>query len=217
MKRVLLLLCIIFIAGLIICTGCGDTAMEEKTGDDYIGEDAGSYEEAVVGGGCFWGMEAVFEKLKGVKAVESGYAGGTVKSPTYEEVSAGDTGHAEVIRIKYDPEVISYRKLLEVFFYIHDPTTPDRQGNDRGSQYRSIILYEGESQEQTAMKLIEELEEGKVYGDPIVTEVKPLDTFYLAEDYHQDYYAGNEGGSYCQLVISPKIERLQERFRELLK
>ncbi|MEA2015593.1 MAG: peptide-methionine (S)-S-oxide reductase MsrA [Actinomycetota bacterium] len=188
---------------------------EDKTG--YRENDIGNYNEAVIGGGCFWGMEAVFELLKGVESVESGYAGGTVENPTYEEVSAGATGHAEVIRIKYDPEVISCRKLLEVFFYMHDPTTKDRQGNDRGSQYRSIILYGSESQEQIAMELIEELEESNVYSGPIVTEIKPLYVFYPAEDYHQDYFGCNEGNSYCQQAIVPKLDKLKERFGDILK
>lgn len=176
-----------------------------------------NYEEAVVGGGCFWGIEAIFEKLKGVKNVESGYAGGTVENPTYEQVCSGNTGHAEVVRITYDPGIISYRQLLEVFFNIHDPTTPDSQGNDVGSQYRSIILFESPEQELTARELIEELEEKEAYSSPIVTEVKPLEIFYPAEDYHQDYYNCNESKSYCQLVISPKIEKMRAGFGELLK
>lgn len=176
-----------------------------------------NYEKAVVGGGCFWGIEAIFEELKGVKSAESGYAGGTVENPSYEQVCSGNTGHAEVVRITYDPEIISYRQLLEVFFNIHDPTTPDSQGNDVGSQYRSIILFESPEQELTAKELIEELEEKGAYSSPIVTEVKSLDVFYRAEDYHQDYYESNYDQSYCQFMISPKIEKIREEFGELLK
>ena len=176
-----------------------------------------SYEEAVVGGGCFWSLEAIFEQLKGVKSVESGYAGGSVENPTYEEVCSGNTGHAEVVRITYDPEIISYRQLLEVFFYIHDPTTLNSQGNDLGSQYRSTILFESPEQEQTARGLIKELQKQKVYDDPIVTEVKPLNVFYLAEDYHQSYYEKNNIQPYCQSVISPKVKKFCDKFGDLLK
>ncbi len=214
MKKFLMLVCIIiFIAGLSASLGCNDMEVEEKTDGAAQEEDTGSkdYEEAVVGGGCFWGIEAVFEQLKGVKTVESGYAGGSFENPTYEEVCSGKTGHAEVVRILYNPEIISYRKLLEVFFYIHDPTSLNSQGNDVGSQYRSVILFGDLEQEQTAKGLIEELEGQEVYNDPIVTEVKALDAFYLAEDYHQSFYTKNE------LAISPKLEILRDKFGELLK
>ncbi len=176
-----------------------------------------SYKAAVFGGGCFWCLEAIFKQLRGVKSVESGYTGGPVENPTYKQVCSGDTGHAEVVRITYDPEVISYRQLLEVFFYIHDPTTLNRQGNDVGSQYRSVILFKGQEQEQTAKELIEELEKQKLYDGFIVTEVKPLDTFYPAKDYHQSYYENNIDQPYCQLVISPEIKKLRDKFSDLLK
>lgn len=215
MKKTLMLVCIIiiFIAGLSVGPGCSDMEVEEKADGNVQEEDTGNkdYEEAVVGGGCFWGIEAVFEQLKGVKTVESGYAGGSVENPTYEEVCSGKTGHAEVVRIRYDPEIISYRKLLEVFFYIHDPTSLNSQGNDVGAQYRSVILFGDREQEQTAKGLINELEEQEIYNDPIVTEVKALEAFYLAEDYHQSFYTKNE------IAISPKLEILRDKFGELLK
>ncbi len=221
MKKILMFIfiVIILITGLSISTGCSNMKTEEKTEEITPAEDIENknYEEAVVGGGCFWGIEAIFEQLKGVKSVESGYAGGSVENPTYEEVCSGNTGHAEVVRITYNPEIISYRQLLEVFFYIHDPTTLNRQGNDSGSQYRSIILFENLEQEQKAMGLIEELERQELYDDPITTEVKPLDTFYLAEEYHQSYYEKNNIQPYCQSVISPKVKKFSGKFGDLLK
>ncbi|MGM0365207.1 MAG: peptide-methionine (S)-S-oxide reductase MsrA [Actinomycetota bacterium] len=190
---------------------------EGKTNSYGSNEDNNGYESAVIGGGCFWCLEAIFEQLKGVKEVVSGYAGGSVENPTYSQVCSGNTGHAEVIRVTYDPKIIGYRKLLEVFFYIHDPTTLNRQGNDVGEQYRSIILFNGLQQEEIAKELISKLEEQNVYEDKIVTELKPLETFYMAEDYHQDYYEKNPSQGYCQVVISPKLGKFQEKFSELLK
>ncbi len=192
--------------------------MEEEK-KDVTGEDTidNGHEIAVLGGGCFWCLESIFDQIKGVKSAESGYAGGTVKNPTYQQVCSGSTGHAEVVRIAYDKDIITYRDLLEVFFYIHDPTTLNRQGNDVGSQYRSIILYKNQEQEKIAKEVIEELEEQNIYDDPIVTEVEPLDAFYLAEDYHQNYYENNRGQGYCQMVISPKIGKFKEKFSDLLK
>lgn len=174
-------------------------------------------EVAVFGGGCFWCTEAVFKMLKGVVSVASGYAGGTKSNPTYEEVCTGKTGHAEVIEIEYDPSQISYRDLLTIFFAAHDPTTPNRQGNDAGPQYRSIILYANERQKRDAETFIEELNASHPEGKPVVTEVQPLDRFYPAEDYHRDYFAKNPASSYCQLVINPKLEKVQQKFTELLK
>lgn len=173
---------------------------------------------AVFGGGCFWCTEAVYEELKGVISVMSGYAGGATGSPqappTYAEVSSGKTGHAEVIKIEYDPAKISYDDLLTVFFYMHDPTTLNRQGADVGTQYRSIILYANEEQKREAEDFIKKLNED---GEKVVTELKPLGEFYEAEDYHQDFYKNNSDKPYCQLVINPKIDKLKERFSELLK
>ena len=171
---------------------------------------------AVVGGGCFWCLEAVFQEVRGVSSVQSGYAGGHVENPTYKEVCSGTTGHAEVVRVTYDPSVVSYRELLEVFFAVHDPTTPDRQGADVGPQYRSIILYADEAQERTARELLAELDEEGPWDDPIVTELKPLDVFHPAEAAHDDYFRRNPYQPYCQAVISPKVSKFRERFRGTL-
>jgi len=169
---------------------------------------------AVFGGGCFWCTEAIFEKLKGVISVMPGYAGGATKNPTYENVSTGNTGHAEVIRIEYEPEQILYSDLLTVFFATHDPTTPNRQGADVGTQYRSVIFYTTEGQKKDAVNYIKKLNESEPKA---ITEIKPLDTFYEAEEYHRKYYANNTSAPYCQTVINPKIEKLKSRFHELLK
>lgn len=172
---------------------------------------------ATLAGGCFWCLEAVYDELKGVKRVVSGYAGGDVPDPSYEQVCTGNTGHAEVVQIEYDPDVVSYRDLLEVFFTIHDPTQLNRQGADVGTQYRSAIFYHDEDQKQAAEKIIGELEDDQVYAKPIVTEVTPLDTFYPAEDYHQDYYANNPTQPYCMVVVSPKLAKFRKKFAEMRK
>jgi methionine-S-sulfoxide reductase len=174
-------------------------------------------ETTVFGGGCFWCLEAVFEKLKGVKSVVSGYAGGTKENPTYEEVCSGKTGHAEVVKIEYDPEIISFTELLTVFFAVHDPTTLNCQGADAGTQYRSVILYSGDLQKAEAEKFIEKLSAEKVFDQPIVTEIKPLENFYPAENYHQQYFQYNKQKPYCQFHISPKVAKLREKFGELMK
>ncbi len=174
-------------------------------------------ETATLGGGCFWCLEAVFERLRGVASVTSGYAGGHVADPTYRQVCAGTTGHAEVVRVAFDPEVLGYRRLLDVFFGTHDPTTPDRQGADRGPQYRSIILYESDAQREVAESVIAELEAEGVFPDPIVTELAPLEAFYRAEEYHQDYYRDNPGQGYCRVVIDPKIAKLRAGYADLLE
>ena len=161
-------------------------------------------EIATLGGGCFWCTEAVFQMLPGVKSVASGYAGGTKENPTYKDVCAGDTGHAEVIQIEYDPKVVSYEKLLETFWEAHDPTTLNRQGNDHGTQYRSIILYSSEAQRSAAEK--SKAEAQKALGKPIVTEIVPLKKFYKAEGYHQDYYRDNSNQPYCRMIIRPNVE-----------
>jgi peptide-methionine (S)-S-oxide reductase len=164
---------------------------------------------ATFGGGCFWCLEAGFDLLRGIQDVESGYAGGHAGSPTYEEVCTGTTGHAEVIRVTYDPTVIAYRDLLEVFFSMHDPTTPDRQGNDVGPQYRSIILHESDQQKREAEEFIDRLTRESVWGRPIVTQVVPLEVFYPAEEYHRDYFARNSQQPYCQAVIAPKVAKMR--------
>jgi peptide-methionine (S)-S-oxide reductase len=172
---------------------------------------------AVFGGGCFWCTEAVFTALKGVLSVMPGYSGGHVVDPTYEQVSGGGTGHAEVIRFEYDPSVIRYESLLNVFFATHDPTTVNRQGNDIGPQYRSVIFYADTAQKEAAERFIAELNSSDEKGAPIVTTVEPLGAFYPAEDYHRQYYEHHKDASYCQLVINPKLEKVQEKFSELLK
>jgi peptide-methionine (S)-S-oxide reductase len=172
---------------------------------------------AILGGGCFWCLEAYFEELAGVRRVESGYAGGVVADPTYKQVCSGATGHAEVVQLTYDPRRISYEEILTVFFGTHDPTTLNRQGADVGTQYRSIILYADEEQRRAAEALIRELEREKVFPQPIVTELAPLEAFYPAEEHHQEYFARNPQQPYCQFVIAPKLEKLRQRFADKLK
>jgi peptide-methionine (S)-S-oxide reductase len=172
---------------------------------------------AVFGGGCFWCTEAVFEELRGVQSLVSGYAGSTVKNPTYEQVCGGRTGHAEVIRIEFDPSQISFKDLLTVFFATHDPTTLNRQGNDVGTQYRSAILYADDQQKREAESFIKELEAAKTFTSPIVTTLEPLTEFYEAEKYHQKYYANNPYQPYCQYMIPPKLNKLHKQFRKLLR
>jgi peptide-methionine (S)-S-oxide reductase len=172
---------------------------------------------AILGGGCFWCMEAVFEQLEGVESVVSGYAGGTVPNPSYEQVCTGTTGHAEVVQISFNPERISYRELLEVFFTIHDPTTLNRQGADVGTQYRSVIFYHTPEQEKAAREVIGELEISGVWENPIVTEVEEYREFYRAEDYHQHYYEWNSAQPYCQAVITPKLAKLRQKWLDKLK
>ncbi len=174
-------------------------------------------ESIILGGGCFWCLEAAFSKLKGVIKTTPGYAGGNLENPAYQQVCSGSTGHTEVIKVDYDSNVISISDLLEVFFSIHDPTTPNRQGSDLGTQYRSIILYKNNEQKEVAEQFIKELSENEIFSRPIVTEVKPLDTFYGAEEYHKDYYVKNPSQPYCQVVISPKIAKMREKFSHLTK
>jgi len=172
---------------------------------------------ATLGGGCFWCIEAVFDELRGVEQVESGYAGGTVANPTYRQVCTGTTGHAEVVQIIFDPKVISYQQILQVFFSVHDPTTLNRQGADVGTQYRSVIFYHNEAQKTIAEQVIKEIEAAKIWDGPIVTEVVPFQAFYRAEDYHQEYFRNNGEQPYCSLVIAPKVTKFRQRFREMLK
>jgi len=174
-------------------------------------------ETATLGGGCFWCIEAAYQEVDGVQSVQSGYAGGHVPSPTYRQVCTGDTGHAEVTQITFNPEVIAYRDLLEIFFTIHNPTTKDRQGPDVGSQYRSIILHHDDEQRETAASVMEMLAAEQVFDDPIVTELEPLDTFYEAEPEHEDYYRNNPNAAYCQSVISPKLSTLRQRHADKLR
>ena len=174
-------------------------------------------EVATLGGGCFWCLEAVFEMLRGVQKVESGYAGGRVPSPTYYQVCSGNTGHAEVVRVTFDPSAIAYRDVLEAFFATHDPTTLNRQGADVGTQYRSVIFYHSPEQKRTAEQMIAELDGSDVWDAPIVTEVVPFEAFYPAEEYHQEYFRKNPRQGYCQAVISPKVAKFRKQFVDRLK
>jgi peptide-methionine (S)-S-oxide reductase len=177
----------------------------------------GRVEKATLAGGCFWCLDGAYRDLRGVIAVESGYAGGHVADPTYEQVCTGTTGHAEVVRITYDPDEISYRDLLEAFFFVHDPTTLNRQGADVGTQYRSAIFYHDAEQKKEAEAIIAELEAEEAFDDPIVTEVTALEAYYPGEAYHQDYYRANPGQGYCQVVIAPKLAKFRARYSERLK
>ncbi|MGD9558949.1 MAG: peptide-methionine (S)-S-oxide reductase MsrA [Mangrovibacterium sp.] len=174
-------------------------------------------EIATLGGGCFWCTEAVYKELKGVVSVTSGYSGGDIINPSYREVCSGRTGHAEVTEIEFDPSVISFKEILEVFFATHDPTTLNRQGNDTGPQYRSVIFYHNPAQKETAEKVIRRLNDGNVYGKPVVTELTAWKNFFPAEAWHQDYFENNPEQAYCQYVIVPKMKKFREIFRERLK
>ena len=173
-------------------------------------------EVAILGGGCFWCLEAVYLNVRGVETVESGYAGGEVANPSYEAVCTGRTGHAEVVQLTYDPAAISYRELLEIFFTIHDPTTLNRQGADSGTQYRSAIFFHSPGQKAEAEQVIATLEREKVFDSPIVTQVVPLEKFYPAEEYHRDYYRRNPGQGYCRAVIAPKVSKLRKQWEHKL-
>ena len=175
-------------------------------------------ESITLGAGCFWCVEAVYQELQGVVQVESGYMGGSTKNPTYKEVCTGNTGHAEVVRVTYNPAIISLKQILEVFFQVHDPTTLNRQGNDVGTQYRSVIFYYSNEQKELALEVKRALTIARIWPDPIVTEISPSSVFYLAENYHQDYYSLNsDKNPYCSFVITPKMEKFRKTFKELLK
>jgi peptide-methionine (S)-S-oxide reductase len=174
-------------------------------------------ESATLAGGCFWCLEAVFEQLVGVQRVESGYAGGATPSPTYRDVCSGSTGHAEVVQVTFDPSVISFAEILDVFFAIHDPTTLNRQGNDAGTQYRSAIFYHSPEQKHAAEAKIAELTAARIFDKPIVTETAPLTRFFRAEDYHQGYFRGNSEQPYCQYVVSPKVAKFRKEFAKKLR
>lgn len=176
-----------------------------------------SLETITLGGGCYWCVEAVYEDLNGVKSVVSGFSGGNVPDPTYEEVCTGETGHAEVVQITYDKNVTDINEIFKVFFTVHDPTTLNRQGADVGTQYRSVIFYKNDAQKKAAQSIIAELNKAKVYSSPIVTKAEPFKKFYKAEDYHQNYYANNKNQPYCKMVIQPKIEKFEKVFKDKLK
>ncbi|HET8866318.1 MAG TPA: peptide-methionine (S)-S-oxide reductase MsrA [Gracilimonas sp.] len=174
-------------------------------------------EKATFGAGCFWCVEAIYEIVEGIEYVESGYSGGHVENPSYKEVTGGKTGHAEVARIHFDPEVISYAELLEVLWHTHNPTTLNRQGNDVGPQYRSVIFYHNEEQKEIAEKSLKKTDESGLWEDPIVTEIQPLENYYVAENYHQNYFENNPNAGYCSIVIAPKVAKFKKEFSHLLK
>ena len=206
----------VFILGCSLIGG-GKTVKPSQNSDENKMTDSVNLETAVLGGGCFWCIETIFQDLKGVEKVESGYAGGTVKNPTYQEVCSGTTGHAEVIKLQFDPSVITFEQILTVFFHVHDPTTLNRQGADAGTQYRSVIFYSGDEQKNSAVKVIEEITASKLWDDPIVTEVTELTNYSKAEEYHQDYFNNNPEKSYCSYVITPKVRKFYKEFPQLLK
>jgi peptide-methionine (S)-S-oxide reductase len=188
-----------------------------KKGKQVMNESTSTKQIATLGGGCFWCLEAVYDDLIGVESVVSGYAGGHVPNPTYEQVCAKTTGHAEVVQVTFDATIITFREILEVFFTIHDPTTLNRQGNDVGPQYRSAIYTHDDTQKETAEAVIAEFNAAKLWSDPIVTEVTPLDIFYPAEDYHQNYFENNPYQPYCQIVVAPKVTKFRKKFRNKRK
>jgi peptide-methionine (S)-S-oxide reductase len=186
--------------------------------DERVGADGPEGLETVtLGGGCFWCLEAVYLDVEGVESVESGYAGGQVDAPSYEQVCGGDTGHAEVVRVTFDPKRIPFREILQIFFGIHDPTTVDRQGNDVGSQYRSVIFWHSEAQRTVAQQLIDELERQRVFDDPIVTQVQPVPVYWPGEAYHQRYYERNPYQGYCMMVVGPKVAKFRKQFQHRLR
>lgn len=206
-------LIVILLMGLLIITSVKAQNRDNNNGKS----DMDNLEKATFGSGCFWCSEAIYERVDGVVSVTSGYAGGTVENPTYEQVCTGTTGHAEVIQITYDHRIINYDALLEIFWKTHDPTTLNRQGNDVGTQYRSVIFYHNEKQKQLAEKYKFELDKSGAWDNPIVTQIVPFTTFYKAEGYHQDYYENNPSQGYCAFVIAPKVEKFEKVFRDKLK
>lgn len=207
---------------LMFMLACSSNAQNEKTtakltGSTSMEQNEGNLETATFGAGCFWCVEAIFEELKGVKTVVAGYAGGHVENPTYKQVTTGTTGHAEVTRLTYDPSVVSYKQLLEVFWHTHNPTTLNRQGNDVGPQYRSVIFYHNEEQKKIAEESLKRTDASDLWEDPIVTEIQPISNYSQAENYHQDYYANNPNAGYCQVVIAPKLKKFRKDFSHMLK
>lgn len=207
---------------LTVAIACGAGQPEKKqpvssmqTVQNQSTNPSGNTEIATLGGGCFWCVEAIYQDLNGVLKVESGYSGGHIDNPTYKEVCSGLTGHAEVIQVTFDPAIVSFQDVLRVFFTVHDPTTLNRQGNDSGTQYRSVIYYHSEAQKKVAEAAIIEAKEA--WDDPIVTEVSPFEKFYKAEDYHQNYYKDNPNQGYCSFIIAPKVKKFREKFKDKLK
>lgn len=204
----------LFLPVVLLFLGCTNNA---KPKFEEVMIDTNKYEVATFGSGCFWCTEAVFQRLKGVEKIESGYSGGTVPDPSYEAVCTGKTGHAECTNIYYDPNIISFSELLEVFFKTHDPTSLNKQGADIGTQYRSVIFYHTDEQRRIAEEIKRKLDEEKIWDDPIVTEISPFKKFYKAENYHQNYYNNNTNQGYCAFVITPKIEKFEKVFKNKLK
>lgn len=208
---------IAFVLAVIPVTGCGNNGNETKKSGETMTFDSTKYSVATFGAGCFWCVEAVFERLKGVEKVISGYSGGSVPNPTYKQVCDGNTGHAEVCRIYYDSSVVTYEELLEVFWQTHDPTTLNRQGNDVGTQYRSVVFWHDARQRELAEFYKKKLDESGVFNNPIVTEISEATSFYVAEDYHQNYFDENGTQPYCAFVIKPKVEKFKKVFKDKLK
>lgn len=203
---------------MILFTGsCNSNAQNRSKTNEIQGTNMENLEKATLGAGCFWCVEAVFEELKGVKKVEAGYAGGELENPSYRQVSSGTTRHAEVARIVFDPDVISYDQLLTVFWHTHNPTTLNRQGADVGPQYRSVIFYHNEKQKEIAEKSMAEVDRSDLWEDPIVTEIEPVSNYSKAENYHQNYYENNPNAGYCQVIIAPKLKKFRKEFSHLLK
>jgi peptide-methionine (S)-S-oxide reductase len=205
------------IAGILSLTTGAAAGAAEEAGMSAASASNTKREVITLGGGCFWCLEAVFDELLGVEGVESGYSGGSVSDPTYEEVCAGTSGHAEVVQITFDPAAIGLADLLRIFFTVHDPTTLNRQGADHGTQYRSVILFRTPEQKQVAEQVIREVTAAKIWDDPIVTQLAAFESFYEAENYHQGYFAANPRQPYCQIVIAPKVAKFREQFRNRLK
>lgn len=206
-KKIFLSILLFSIFSINIAVAQKSTTMQEQT----------KYELATFGGGCFWCTEAIFQELEGVITVIAGYAGGDTKNPTYDDICTGTTGHAEVIQIKYNPSIIDFNLLLEIFFKTHNPTTLNQQGADRGTQYRSAVFFHNAVQREKAQEIIADLTIAKVFDDPIVTEVTPINNYYEAENYHQNYFANNPGNGYCNAVINPKLTKFMKEFKDKLK
>lgn len=212
--KTLIWLCMLLI---LACSHPSATQTNNKTMSHATQNIPSGLQAATFGGGCFWCTEAVFERVKGVYHVTSGYSGGKISNPTYREVTSGLTGHAEVVQLQYNPEEVSYLKLLEIFFKTHDPSSLNRQGADVGTHYRSVIFYHNEEQKEQALRVKKDLDQAGIWDKPIVTEISPMTAFYKAEDYHQDYFANNPSQGYCQFVIVPKVDKLEKLFGDYLK
>jgi peptide-methionine (S)-S-oxide reductase len=213
MKMLIFIFLLVFVA----LNSCNAEKSQHKTEAKGGKMSYDKLDSATFGGGCFWCVEAIFQRLEGVEKVMSGYSGGKIENPSYKQITTGTTGHAEVIRIYYNPEIITFDELLEIFWTTHDPTTLNRQGADVGTQYRSVIFYHNESQKEIAERYKGELDKAEIFDSPIVTEISPLSNFYEAEDYHQNYYNENSNQPYCSFVITPKIQKLEKLFKHKLK